>query len=347
MLRLLPLLLSGCVEYNFSQQVDVSPGDITECGFTPFEDMPALSAYDCNPVFTTSGEDWVGSLGSTAFTSTQVLGHPFFQIWYEGVQSDGTWSIGYAVSENGTDWLPHPRNPYWPAQGSSDWDTHFQRPVVSWDPNLDGYTMLYGGFSDDNFFGLGVAGARDGVQWTRSPHNPLLDLTIFYEDIDLAWPVEMDIRPGQYDVYMGGNRGDTDVVDLYRIQTDNIEDLMQPAEKVFSAGSAGAWDDQGFVDATVVELDGRTYMFYVGFADWDTSGSTMSVLQSHVGLAVSDDQGGSWKRLSDEPLPLSRTSTGNINMVAAVRIGPRIHIWVDDYYPELNTSAIGYFLYEP
>jgi len=341
------LLLASCVEYQFSSQVDVPPAEITECGFTPFEDTPALSAYDCNPVFTTSGEDWASELGSIAFSSTQVLGHPFFQIWYEGYDDDGDWSFGYALSENGTDWLPHLENPYWPERDGGAWDARLQRPVVQWDPDLGGYTMLYGGISDDNFFGLGVAGARDGRAWALSPRNPLLDLGLPYDGVDFAWALDLNIQPGLYDVYMGGST-DGDVVDIYRLQTDDIEHLWVPPGRVFSAGDSGAWDDQGFVDASVVELDGRDYMFYIGFARWEDLGDGLrAAVETHVGLATSDDGGASWDRASDDPLPLSMTSTGGAGMVAATRIGPRIHLWVLDYYEDLDAQAIGYFLYEP
>jgi hypothetical protein len=33
--------------------------------------------------------------------------------------------------------------------------------------------------------------------------------------------------------------------------------------------------------------------------------------------------------------------------VAAQVVGPRIHLWMTDYYEELGGSAVGYFLYEP
>ena len=34
-------------------------------------------------------------------------------------------------------------------------------------------------------------------------------------------------------------------------------------------------------------------------------------------------------------------------MVAARAVGSRIHIWVEDYYSDIDANGIGYFLYVP
>ena len=341
---------SGCVEYTVVGQVDVNPEEVTECDFVPFEDMPQLYEYQCNPVFTTTDEAWARSLGATTFNHTEVLGHPFYQIWYTGIDADDNWSMGYAVSDNGTDWTPHPGNPSWPARAASDWDAgRLQAPSVAWDPNLGGYTMLYGGISEDyDIFGIGLAGSYDGADWFLFDGNPILDLGLPYSGLGYAWPLTLAIGDGRYDAYFGGGQyTDDGPIDIYRISTTSAQGWQAEATRVFRAGDSGDWDDEGILEASVVQLDGVRYLFYSGFGRWvDQSGGVRTAVDAHVGLATSVD-GNQWTRLTDDHLPLSKTSSGTVGMVAARAVGSRIHLWVEDYYADIDATGIGYFLYIP
>ena len=89
-------VMLGCrSDYDLYGDVDVNPGDVTECAFTPVSGTK-ISEYDCNPVFPESGGASVESIG---FHVTEVLGHPFYQMWYT---SGG--SVNYALSNDGTNW---------------------------------------------------------------------------------------------------------------------------------------------------------------------------------------------------------------------------------------------------
>lgn len=339
--------LAACSEYDI-HPVNVHPDEVTECPFVA-TDLPELWAYDCNPVFTTTDEDWAQNLWFSTFAHTEVAGHPFYQLWYVG-SPDGSddYSIGYAVSDNGTDWLPHPDNPGWPDRGDSHWDGgRVQSLEVAWDSSKDGYMMLYGGVSpDESFFGMGLAGSYDGINWELSPNNPVMDMILPIEGVNYAWPLTLDIGQGRYDAYFGGEE-DEDTIDIYRIRTDDPENWNRSAERIFRAGDPGAWDDEGVVDASVVEIDGVRYLFYIGFGTRVDQGDVWYVDNAFLGVARSDSTEGSWQRLHEGPLPLSMTYAGDIRMVAARVVGPRIHLWVQDYYSSVEDTAIGYFLYCP
>ena len=106
-----------------------------------------------------------------AFNHTEVVGHPFYQIWYVGWDENyESWNLGYAISENGTDWTPHADNPSWPDRRASSWDAgKLQSHSIAWDKNIGGYTMLYGGISEDqSFFGIGLAASYNGMDWQLS-----------------------------------------------------------------------------------------------------------------------------------------------------------------------------------
>ena len=79
-LPLCTAFLASCAQdYEFvPNNPNVFPGDVTDCDFTRVGDS-SFFAYDCNPVFSTTGEDWAYSIKSTAFLVTEVMGHPFYQ----------------------------------------------------------------------------------------------------------------------------------------------------------------------------------------------------------------------------------------------------------------------------
>ncbi len=346
-LTLVCLGLAACSEYQL-HAVNVHPDEVTECPFVPTA-IDELYRYDCNPVFTTTGEDWAETLSFSTFGHTEVAGHPFYQLWYAGSPSEGgDFDMGYAISDSGTEWTPHPDNPGWPSRSNSDWDGgKVQALEVAWDVNMDGYVMLYGGIDEDkSFFGAGLAASHDGLNWELSPNNPVIDFGLTYEGVDYAWPLALNIGASNYDAYLGGSVEEGSI-NVYRLSTDDPENWAVDASRVFKAGSDGEWDDEGFVDISIVELDDHDYMFYVGFGEWIDQGNVRSVSDSYVGLASKGPGDDAWNRQHGGFLPLNTTLDGDAQMVAARAIGPRIHLWVLDYYTELNQRAIGYFLYCP
>ena len=112
-LTFISLSMACASDYELTgERPDVNPGDVTECGFTQI-DGTDFQSYDCNPVFTNTDEDWGGDVGSVGFYATDVMGHPFYQMWYTSSDSDqfGNFGIGYAISSDGTNWETHPNNP--------------------------------------------------------------------------------------------------------------------------------------------------------------------------------------------------------------------------------------------
>lgn len=346
---LLCTALSACSEYAVSVPVEVDPEAVTECAFEPVEDRPAVQRYTCNPVFDTTGEDWADRLGGTAFLHADVMGHPFYQVWYVGAPEDSRdWQLGYAASADGTTWTAHPANPGWPERDRDDWDGGWmQAPRVAWDAAAQRYWLLYGGISQgDAFFGVGLAGSTDGHSWETLPENPVLSLSGLYDGVSLDWPVAFDIRDGAYEAWFAGSEEAVGRQDLYRLQTADVTSWAVPAERVFKHARDGAWDDQGFIDAATVELDGVEYLFYVGFGELVEEGNTFYSDQAFVGLATRRD-GEDWERAGSDPLPMNLTQHGNVTAIAAQAIGSRVHLWVTDWYEELGRAAVGYYLYEP
>jgi hypothetical protein len=90
-------------------------------------------------------------------------------------------------------------------------------------------------------------------------------------------------------------------------------------------------------------------MFYVGFRDWtETQPGWFAPFDTSLSLATSPD-GVNWTKAEDNPFEQLALVRGPsvIGSVAAQVVGPRIHLWIDDYYESEDARAVGYFLYEP
>lgn len=345
-------LLAACAQDYavVPEPVDVDPGQVTDCPFTRVEGT-AFWAYDCNPVFATTGEDWADTIDAVSFAVTRVMDHPFYQIWYTGVPTGaqgGEYGLGYAVSADGTAWTPDPANPLMAAPPASAWDhSSMDAMQVVWDPATTQYVMLYQGYNEDLVnLALGVATSYDGSDWVRYPDNPVLDLTVGSAGVEQwCWPLGLSLAEGGgYEGYIAGvtdaRRG---ACEVYRLDAADLRAWTPSGDVVLAAGEPGAWDDQGFVSIAQAELHGTKYMFYAGFGDWEAGSDGYSSSSRHfLGMATKRD--GRWEKEPD-PVPLHRTERGDVVAVAAVTVGERVHLWVTDDYD--GVSAVGYFLFDP
>jgi len=349
------LLIPSCAqEYDVTQRVDVDPDDVTECDFEEVDDARGFSRYTCNPVFETSGEEWSEVLIGTTFLEAPVVEHAFYQIWYAGVPEGGDGGdiqVGTAVSAEGTEWIVHDDNPGWFGRSSDAWDgLSMQRLKVAWDDERLQYRMLYGGISEQLSFGLGTAASADGVEWAPDPANPVLSFGGPVQGVDYAWAAAYEVVDGRHNALLAGAERGEERLDLWRVEGDDPAEwaAVDPV-RVLRAGDDGAFDDQGFIDAAVVELDEERWLFYVGFAERIDQGDTWWANDTRVGVARWED--GGWVRLQDEAFPLHNTDVGEVSAIAARPVGSRIHVWLTDRYPELDddreVNAVGYFVFDP
>jgi sucrose-6-phosphate hydrolase SacC (GH32 family) len=357
--KLSPLIalaaLSCAKEYDIvAKAPEVDPGEVTPCGFTPIPGTQ-LSEYNCNPVFDGAGEEWGSNVGSVGFNTIEVLGHPFYQIWYTATpDADGAgwWGLGYAMSDEGTEWEVHADNPVMEA-ASSTWDSDgWSGMDVVWDPTGSQYIVTYQGLEYDAFGGLanlgfGVATSEDGVSWTPHPDNPVIDFLETDGYPAICWPLTVAANEGGgFTGYLAAQASaEDDACQVYPAQSDDLS-TWTLLDRPVIAGGTDSYDQMGVVSADIVSLDGKDYLFYVGFAAWEDHGTYRTASQLTLSLATSDN-GISWKKHGDNPLLVGGTELGQVSAVAAQVVGERIHLWVTDFYPELDRSAVGYFLFEP
>ncbi len=373
MRRMTPLLMAPAIlwactqDYELSKgPVDVDPGEVTDCDFTQVGSTD-FYRYDCNPVFSTTDEQWAQSVGGTAFLVTQVLGHPFYQLWYTGyreVNGNASMKLGYAVSPEGTDWESLEANPILDTPGGSAWDGDSMDGLsVLWDPYSEQYVMMYQGINySTTSVGLGVATSPDGQDWTRMPDNPVMDMMSSVGSVQ-SWCWPLDLNLGNVEGYTGYVAGAEEMTiddilngelypacEAYKVAARNVNNWSFTDQRVLPAGESGEWDDRGFTDIAVAELDGRRYMFYVGFSDWTEVPESTFISATHVHLGMATEVGdpGSdiWQKESTYiPVDVDPADGGAVRAVAASTVGSRIHLWITDNYD--GEGAVGYFLFDP
>jgi hypothetical protein len=99
--------------------------------------------------------------------------------------------------------------------------------------------------------------------------------------------------------------------------------LAVSAEPVLDIGTPGAFDENGLLPTCVLPVDGRLYMYYVGYQ----LGMKVRYYQFE-GLAVSDDGGHSFRRLRRVPVT-DRTDAEMLNRTSAFvrRRDGRFQMW--------------------
>lgn len=109
-----------------------------------------------------------------------ILENGVYRMWYcgydatvNGSPTDGQANIGYAESTDGINWVKHPSNPVMTVSPSG-WDAiYVQDPHVIL---MNGqYHMWFGGNEVDGYGQqVGYASSADGINWMKSPANPVL-----------------------------------------------------------------------------------------------------------------------------------------------------------------------------
>ena len=350
---ILPLaVVSGCgQDYDVSGALEVDPADVTECAFVPIVGTQ-FQRYDCNPVFSSSDEAWVdGGVGAIGFHAEEVLGHPFYQMWYATDRVDGSYGLGYATSASGTLWTPLPANPVFRNPNAGFNRDGMGALSIVWDGDADQYVLSYQGINfDTNGNGLGFLTSPDGQVWTEENGGaPFIDLSAEIADVEYCWPLSLTWERGVgLRGYITGGPPRSSICQVYAYGGADLATMKPEGQVVLPAGP-DPYDIEGIGSASVVKLNATYYMFYTGIAGWEPIPDTnfISPSETQLGIATSPD-GVVWTKSPQNPIEqLSLVKPGRISNVAAQVVGPRIHLWITDTYEDLGASAVGYFLYEP
>jgi predicted GH43/DUF377 family glycosyl hydrolase len=244
----------------------------------------------------TKHPSYVLSLGTAHWESTQVY-YPsvlkemsVYRMWYSG---NGQ-KIGYAESSDGLSWSRTSLNPVLDAGSSREWDSGgVAVPMVIKDDSI--YRMWYEGASPR--WRLGYAESEDGLNFTKTPLNPVLDLGLpgTWEDnlVDEAAVIK---DGSSYKMWYSGHDGLSYRIG-YATAAYGSRFIKQPSNPILDTGPKGSWE-AGRVDVPTIRYENGTYEV------WYMGAPGPGAANSQIGHATSSD-GYVWTRSSNNPvLPL-------------------------------------------
>ena len=87
-------------------------------------------------------------------------------------------------------------------------------------------------------------------------------------------------------------------VSYIEVEKNNPEKIIyEHTSPLFELGNLGSFDDSGIMPSSIITVGNKKYLYYIG---WTTRGTVP--FQNAVGLAISDDGGKVFKKLSEGPI---------------------------------------------
>jgi len=216
-------------------------------------------------------------------------------MWYHGDDGSAT-RIGYATSEDGLTWTRSESNPVLVLGSSGSWDgVSILDPTVLFDGS--NYHMWYQGYNGSSRR-IGYATSEDGVTWTKSESNPVVDLgpSGSWDSSELRSPFV--ILDGElYRMWYTGSNG-SDQRFGYATSTNGVSWTKHDGNPIIGRGVSGSWDSVWMASPRVL-MNGSLYeMMYSAF-----DGSNV-----RIGYATSED-GLAWTKFDENPI-LDQGSSG-------------------------------------
>lgn len=129
---------------------------------------------------------------------------------------------------------------------------------------------------------------------------------IFAPDHNYDWmvshasvPVVDETRPGVLRIYFGtrdtSGRSQTSYIEVEASSPANV--LYIHDKPILSLGNAGTFDDSGIMPSWIVTYENKKYLYYIG---WNVRVTVPYHLA--IGLAISEDGGKSFQKISEGPL---------------------------------------------
>jgi predicted GH43/DUF377 family glycosyl hydrolase len=214
-----------------------------------------------------------------------------YEMWFAAYTGSFPYRIGFAVSDDGINWIQHPNAVLEPSSGTWDESSVGQHIVLRENGQ---YKMWYTGRNlTAGAGGIGYATSPDGINWTKYAGNPvLLRGTDSWEAGARLLPYVMPVQGGTYKMwYTGLNASFTEANIGYATSSDGIAwttaDSVNP---VLTTGASGRWDDFWIFEQKVLFISSNEYHM------WYTGEQTVGLRQA--GWATSVD-GIHWNKYDD------------------------------------------------
>lgn len=216
-----------------------------------------------------------------------------YEMWFGASPNNAyPYKVGFATSDDGVNWTPHPSPVLEPDTDSWDESTVLSARVIRKNGQ---YKMWYSGWSPDNLIGgIGYATSADGINWVKdTQNNPVfLPGSAAWESGGKDWFCILPVESGGYIMWYTAWDAAYIIPGIgYATSADGIiwqsDTLNNP---IFTSQTSGGWDYKNF-NPHVIMIDGMYHMAYEGAAN-DTFDPR------RMGWATSVD-GISWEKYND------------------------------------------------
>jgi predicted GH43/DUF377 family glycosyl hydrolase len=115
-----------------------------------------------------------------------------------------------------------------------------------------------------------------------------------------ALPVAINLREDIYRILFA-TRNDDNISSIASVDLDinNPQEIIKESKKpLIISGPQGFFDDRGALPSCIVKIKNDLYLYYSG---WN-SGKTDPIFYPSIGLAISKDNGNTFKKYSDAPI---------------------------------------------
>lgn len=272
-----------------------------------------------NPVFNpAAGGGWDDQF---AFAPAVLWNGASYQMWYAGSSvASATRKIGYATSANGTVWVRQGSAPVLNPGTAGAWDEKgVSFPSVLKEGST--YKMWYTGQDAAGVGRVGYATSPDGIVWTKSLNNPVLNVGSAGSWDAVYAGMASVIKVGStYQLWYRGGSTSGGAIG-YATSADG---LNWAKVGIGISGGSGSWDDTPYHPEVL--FDGTAYhMWY--------SGCNLAGDLCQVGYATSTN-GAQWTRRG-LVLPQGSAGTwddGSTDHAAVLLVGGTLKMWYSGYH---------------
>ena len=250
-----------------------------------FSNVPSFAQYEWelseDPILS-PGYSWEWD-GRTVYDPTVIYDNGFFHLWYNG--HNDWWSIGYATSENGFDWVKCEANPVIT-------DGYY----ASGNPSAIKTNDLYYVYFNGNPYGgkkkIYLATSEDGIDYDYSFSHPVLDLGNpgEWDDHQVTFP-SVCYDGIQYKMYYMGHRAGTPFQIGLATSVDGENWTKFDGNPVLKVGEFYEWDSNCLNNPSV-HFDGRIFHMWYGGGNGSSDG--LGYAWSHDGLT--------WEKYAENPV---------------------------------------------
>lgn len=163
------------------------------------------------------------------------------------------------------------------------------------------------------------------MNWRKLSHVYTPNGTLPWARSHAANPISEHIRGDRFRIYFS-TRDDENRSSIGWVEVDIKHPsriLAAADEPVLTPGDLGMFDDSGCSIGCVLPVDGRRYLYYMG---WHLT--VRLPWQNALGLAISDDLDGPFRRHARFPIvPLDETDPYTISYPWVMRDGSRFRMW--------------------